>query len=186
MIVSLICLTALVQLTAPTPNPMIEVEVDKRGKFVIELFMKEAPRTAGHFQDLVNAKFFDGQLFHRKVDNFVLQGGDPDSRKMSVELAVKSPGEMGGTKGLGDGGSGHAIKFEKNDLTHKQGTLGIALEKPADDSGDSQYFINLKDNFKLNGKYVVFAKIASGWEIVQKCERGDRITKMSSVPPHRL
>ena len=160
---------------------MVRVEVDGRGDFVIELFVKEAPITAGHFQHLVESKFFDKQLFHRKVDNFVLQGGDPDSTKMSVEAAKKSPAEMGGTKCLGEGGSGHAIKFEKNDLTHKKGTLGIALEKPGDDSGDSQYFINLKDNFKLNGKYVVFGKIASGWDIVEKCERGDRITRMSVV-----
>lgn len=154
-------------------------EVDGRGSFVMELDQVAAPRTCAHILNLVRKGFYDGQLFHRRVDGFVLQGGDPVSKNWTPAEARKKPGERGGTDGLGDGGSGTSVKFEKNTLSHLKGTVGIALESPGDDSGDSQFFINLADNKRLDGKYVVFAKITSGMDVVERTRRGDLLRKIT-------
>lgn len=156
-------------------NPVVTFDVWQRGTFEMELNMKEAPRTAGHIKMLVEKGFYDGILFHRKVKGFVVQTGDPTSKNWTSEEARLKPGAMGGTDGLGEGTYGKPIKFEKNKLSHVKGTVGIALSSPGDDSGDSQLFINLEDNTRLDGKYVVFAKIVSGWDTVEKVRRGDLI-----------
>ena len=149
--------------------------VEGRGKVVMEFYPEEAPKLCEHLLEIIGKKFYDGMLIHRKVPNFVIQAGDPASKKVTVKWAKKNPGEMGGTKTLGDGGSGKSVPFEINNLTHEKYSVGMALESPMDDSGDSQFFINLKDNFRLNGMYVVFAKVIKGQDIVDKIERGDRI-----------
>lgn len=156
-------------------DPVVEVVVEGRGTFEIELYPQEAPKLVKHFLALVDSKFYDGILFHRKVPNFVTQSGDPKSKRVSPEEARKKPGESGGTEGLGDGGSGTTVPFEINNLTHEKGTVGMALEAPMSDTGDSQFFINLKQNSRLNGMYVVFGKVTKGWDVVERVERGDRI-----------
>lgn len=164
-----------------TTKPQIVMKVEGRGNVVIELEPDQAPRLVEHVLDLVDHKFYDKMLIHRKVPDFVIQTGDPTSKKVSVKWARKNPGEHGGTKSLGDGGSGKSVKYEINDLTHKVYTVGMALESPMDDSGDSQFFINLKDNFRLNGMYEVFGTVVKGTEVVDKIERGDRITSIRRV-----
>jgi cyclophilin family peptidyl-prolyl cis-trans isomerase len=136
---------------------------------------KAAPNTSAHFADLVSKGVYNGMLFHRKVNNFVLQAGDPLSKSMLPAEARSQPGEHGGTKGLGEDTVGPTIKFEKSPLSHDKTTVGIALESPGDDSGSSHFFINLVDNKRLNGKYVAFAKITQGWSVVESCQRGDLI-----------
>lgn len=172
------CVLALA-MAQPLENPHCKFDLGPKGSFEVELFMDKAPRTAGHFKMLVEKQFFNGMLFHRKVPGFVLQGGDPDSKKMTREEARANPGPMGGTMGLGESTYGEPIKFEKNDLSHVKGTLGIALESPGDDSGDSQFFINLADNKRLDGKYTVFGKVSSGMDVVMGLERGDLIYGVS-------
>lgn len=154
---------------------MVEMAVEGRGSVFIELRPDQAPNLCAHVLGLIDKKFYDKQLIHRKVDNFVIQTGDPTSKKVSVSYARKHKGKMGEVPGLGDGGSGHPVKYEINDLTHEKYAVGMALESPMDDSGDSQFFINLKDNFRLNGMYEVFGKVVKGQSVVDKIQRGDRI-----------
>ncbi|MCG9896000.1 MAG: peptidylprolyl isomerase, partial [Fimbriimonadaceae bacterium] len=140
-------------LASPSPRPLVEWQVEGRGSFVMEFDLGEAPLIGRHVLDLVSRGFYDRQIIHRRVENFVLQAGDPASKGWTPARALAAPGESGGTKGLGDGGSGKPVRFEINNLVHARGTVGMALESPMSDTGDSQWFINLKNNFRLNGMY---------------------------------
>ncbi len=163
----------------PIASPILVFEVDGRGTFAMELDQLAAPRTCAHILGLAKQKFFDGMLFHRRVDGFVLQGGDPVSKTWTPAEAKAKPGPMGGTAGLGEGGSGKSVKYEKNGLSHVKGSVGIALESPGDNSGDSQFFINLVDNKRLDGKYVVFAHVVRGMDVVERTRRGDLIRQVT-------
>ncbi len=175
-ILLILCLTVLASSTqAQRKMPCVEMVVEGRGSIVVELRPDQAPKLVKHFLGLVDSEFYDGMLFHRKVDNFVIQSGDPASKKWTPEKARKNPGESGGTEGLGDGGSGRTVPFEINDLVHDKYTIGMALESPMSATGDSQFFINLKDNHRLNGMYEVFGRVVEGFDVVDKVQRGDRI-----------
>lgn len=163
---------------ALAPKPQVAIEVEGRGTMVVRLEKDQAPKLVAHFLGLVDRGFYDGMLWHRKVPNFVIQTGDPASKSKTPEWARARPGERGGTKGLGDGGSGKSVPFEINDLVHDRYAVGMALESPMDDSGDSQFFVNLKDNHRLNGMYVVFGHVVQGQGVVDKVERGDRIARI--------
>jgi peptidyl-prolyl cis-trans isomerase B (cyclophilin B) len=166
----------------PMVLPRVQFVIEGRGSFVMEVRKDQAPKLAAHFLDLVDRGFYTGLLIHRKVKDFVIQSGDPASRKVSTKDAVARPGEMGGTKGLGEGGSGKEIPYEINDLVHDRFTVGMALSSPMSDTGDSQFFINLKNNHRLNGLYCVFAKVVEGQEVIPLIERGDRITLCRRAP----
>jgi len=157
------------------------MSVSGRGSVVIEMYPDQAPKLVKHVLELVDSGFYDKMLIHRKVDNFVIQSGDPESKKVSVSFARKHKGKMGEVPGLGEKGSGKSVPYEINDLTHEKYTVGMALESPMDDSGDSQWFINLKDNFRLNGMYEVFGRVVKGQAVIDKIERGDRIAYIRRV-----
>lgn len=175
---SLLCAALLAASAAPAPNPHVAIDVEGKGTMVMRLAKQQAPKLVAHFMALVDKGFYDGMLWHRKVPDFVIQTGDPVSKSKTPEWARARPGERGGTKGLGDGGSGKSVPFEINDLVHDRYAVGMALESPMDDSGDSQFFVNLKDNHRLNGMYVVFGHITEGRAVVDKVERGDRIVRI--------
>lgn len=170
---------------APMTNPLIEMAVQGRGTVTIEIRKDQAPKLAAHFMDLVDAGFYNGLLFHRKVDGFVAQAGDPKSRTVTPAWARAHPGEYGGTETLGDGGSGKSVTYEVNDLQHHKYSVGMALEAPMSDTGDSQFFINLADNHRLNGLYCVFGQVVKGMHVVDRIERGDRITRIRRVTASR-
>ena len=118
-----------------------------KGTIVLELYTGEMPITAGNFVKLVKQGFYDGVIFHRVIDGFMIQGGDPD--------------------GTGSGGPGYNITDEftgtdrdKND----RGTISMANAGP--NTGGSQFFINLADNNYLDGKHPVFGKVIEGLDIV--------------------
>lgn len=175
-------LVALLPVAVEPSFPVIEFVVHNKGSFQVELNTDEAPRTSAHILMMTEEKFFDGMLFHRRVQGFVLQGGDPETKKWTREEVRAKPGPMGGTEGLGEATYGKPIKFEKNNLSHVKGTIGIALESPGDDSGDSQFFINLADNTRLDGKYVCFGKVTKGMDVVMKTVRGDLIVSARKLP----
>ncbi len=157
----------------------VEVSVKHRGDFVLALYPKAAPKTVAHFVALVNKKFYDGILFHRVIPGFVAQAGDPKSKKVhGSDIAHLSDTEVGARYGLGMGGSGTTIPFERNSLTNQPGTIAMALSAPASDTGDSQFFINLVDNQSLDGQYCVFGKVIKGMDVVMKIRQGDRIAFM--------
>jgi peptidyl-prolyl cis-trans isomerase A (cyclophilin A) len=118
------------------------------GNFTVELFQDKAPLTAQNFIDLVKKGFYNGLVFHRVIDNFMIQGGDPD--------------------GNGTGGPGYTIKDEFSpDLKHSsEGILSMANAGP--NTGGSQFFITLVPTPWLDGKHAVFGKVISGMDVVKK------------------
>ncbi|VVB70175.1 Cyclophilin type peptidyl-prolyl cis-trans isomerase/CLD [uncultured archaeon] len=116
------------------------------GDITLQLY-DDMPITAGNFQKLVEKGFYDGTIFHRIIDGFMIQGGDPT--------------------GTGRGGPGYAIKDEftrhnKND----RGTIAMANAGP--NTGGSQFFINLVDNNYLDKAHPVFGKVVEGMDVVDK------------------
>ena len=109
-----------------------------KGNFVADLYDTLQPITTGNFKTLVNQKFYDGIIFHRVIQGFVIQGGDPT--------------------GTGNGGPGYTIPDEFDPLaSNLQRTLGMANSGP--NTGGSQFYINLVNNTYLNPNYPVFGRV---------------------------
>ena len=118
-----------------------------KGVFVAEMFEDKAPLTTKNFIDLVEKKFYDGIIFHRVIDGFMIQGGDPT--------------------GTGMGGPGYKIKDEFGEgLKHDdEGILSMANAGP--NTGGSQFFITLAPTPWLNGHHAIFGKIVEGMDVVR-------------------
>ena len=118
------------------------------GNIEIELYA-DMPTTAGNFEKLVNQGFYNGVIFHRIIDGFMIQGGDPT--------------------GTGMGGPGYTIKDE---FTHADGNKNnrgtISMANAGPNTGGSQFFINLVDNNFLDTRHSVFGKVTKGMDVVDK------------------
>ena len=129
------------------------------GSFVITLYPDIAPITCENFEDLVSEGFYDGLTFHRVVDGFMAQGGDP--------------------KGNGTGGSDKTIKGEfssngvENTLSHQRGVVSMARSQ-ANDSASSQFFICYADCSFLDGSYAAFGEVTEGMDVVDSFLDVDR------------
>jgi len=145
------------------------LEIENRGTMKLELYPKAAPKTVAHFVELAKKGFYDGIKFHRIVPNFVIQAGDPESKNVG-------PDEFD-SRMVGTHGSGKMVPLEAN-LPHVKDSIGLARSQE-EDSGDSQFYINLKDNADLDGKYCVFGRVIEGADIAAKVEKGDKITRLS-------
>lgn len=130
-----------------------EIVIKDYGTISLELDADVAPITVTNFVKLVNEGFYDGLTFHRIIDGFMIQGGDP--------------------LGTGLGGSDEEIKGEfllngvKNNISHTRGTISMA-RATSYNSASSQFFIVHEDSTFLDGKYAGFGKVTSGMEIVDK------------------
>lgn len=139
-----------------------------QGDIVIELY-SDMPITSGNFKSLVEKGFYDGTRFHRVIDGFMIQGGDP----LSKDVANK--------RGWGTGDPGYDIKDE---FTHSggnrndRGTISMANSGP--NTGGSQFFINLVNNNNLDPKHPAFGKVIKGMDIVDKI--GKIQTDQNDVP----
>ena len=135
------------------PTDYVKIEVKDYGTIVVRLFPDVAPKTVENFKKLVSQKFYDGIIFHRVIENFMIQGGDPD--------------------GDGMGGSPDTIKGEfnsngfTNNLLHKRGVISMARTNDKN-SASSQFFIMHKDYPSLNGQYASFGYVVYGMETVDK------------------
>lgn len=146
-----------------------------RGTWQFELYPSAAPKTVAHFVELVNRKFYDGIKVHRVVPAFVVQMGDPGTRKYSGDqLAKMGPDEMS-RAGIGTGGSGKNIPFEQNNLNNVYGSMAMALNSPRSATGDSQFFINLNNNHNLDRDYCVFGRIVQGLDQLNNVRVGDTV-----------
>jgi peptidyl-prolyl cis-trans isomerase B (cyclophilin B) len=134
------------------------------GTIVADLFEKDAPNTVANFEKLANSGFYDGVKFHRVIDDFVVQGGDPLSRDLP-------PGD----RRIGTGGPGWQIKCETkgNPNTHKVGALSMA--HAGKDTGGSQFFMVLSEanTRHLNGVHTVFGQIVQGLDAMKKIRKDD-------------
>jgi cyclophilin family peptidyl-prolyl cis-trans isomerase len=132
------------------------IKMREAGSFTIELLPEAAPLTAFQFVKLAESGYYLGLTFHRIVPNFVIQGGSPGAN------------EYVGTPGY--------IRDEVSTLSHERGTLGISTR--GRDTGDSQIFVNLVDNFRLDHNYTVFARVIEGMERVDATQEGDVIEEI--------
>ncbi|MGO1076773.1 peptidylprolyl isomerase [Inquilinus sp. CA228] len=122
------------------------------GRVVIELRPDLAPKHVARIKELVRQGFYDGIIFHRVIEGFMAQTGDPD--------------------GTGMGGSGQKIDAEFSQAPFKRGTLGMARSQ-SPNSADSQFFIMFAEGSFLNGQYTVWGQVVEGMEFVDKIKRGE-------------
>lgn len=134
-------------------NPVVTITMDNGDVIKAELYPEIAPNTVNNFISLVKKGFYDGLIFHRVINGFMIQGGCPD--------------------GIGTGGPGYSIKGEfaqngvQNDLAHTPGVLSMARAMHPDSAG-SQFFIMHKTSPHLDGSYAAFGKVIEGLDVVDK------------------
>ncbi|MDO4744698.1 MAG: peptidylprolyl isomerase [Clostridia bacterium] len=133
-------------------NVKVLVEMENGGDFVLELYPDYAPQTVQNFVDLVADGFYDGVGFHRVVDGFMAQGGDPEGTGMGGS-GTTIPGEFA------------ANGFKQNTLSHTRGVISMARSQDPD-SASSQFFICYDDASFLDGQYAAFGKVVEGMETV--------------------
>lgn len=153
--------------TSPGAGPVIVVETVK-GTFEFETYPNEAPKTVARIVELVNKRFYNGLRVHRVVPNFVMQLGDPTTRDMT-----KQPdwGRMG---------SGTPIGVAEITKTRKHDRGAVAMAHAGDASkADSQWYVTLSPQPRLDGQYTVFGKVISGMDVVGKLEVTDRIVRVT-------
>jgi peptidyl-prolyl cis-trans isomerase B (cyclophilin B) len=138
---------------------LVTMTIQGMGDIVLEMYPDKAPNTVRNFVYLANDGFYDGLIFHRVIDGFMIQGGDPE--------------------GVGTGGPGYSIKgefakngFAQNDLSHVRGAVSMARSMDMDSAG-SQFFIVQEDQTRLDGDYAVFGKVMEGMDIVDAIARVD-------------
>src|SRR6266568_4851684 len=126
-----------------------------RGEVVVAMRPDLAPRHVARVKQLVRDKFYDGVVFHRVIDGFMAQTGDPT--------------------GTGRGGSGQKLAAEFSRERHRRGTVSMARSQ-SPDSADSQFFICFADSPWLDGQYTVWGTVIAGLENVDKIKRGEPVT----------
>ena len=132
-------------------NPVITFTMENGDVMKAELYPEIAPNTVNNFISLVKKCFYDGLIFHRIIEGFMIQGGDPE--------------------GSGMGGPGYSIKGEfningfKNDLKHTKGVLSMARAQHPDSAG-SQFFIMHENAPHLDGQYAAFGKLIEGTDVL--------------------
>lgn len=137
-------------------NKIARLMTDK-GEIVIELFGDTAPKTVSNFITLTNNGFYNGLTFHRRVEGFVIQGGDPS--------------------GNGTGGPGYTFEDELNDpYSYERGMVAMANRGP--DTNGSQFFIMLAD-YPLPKSYTIFGRVLSGMEAVDQIKVGDAMNTLT-------
>ncbi len=137
----------------------------KDGRVVIEMRPDLAPKHVAQIKQLTRKGFYDGLVFHRVIDDFMVQGGDP--------------------KGNGTGGSGNNIPAEFSDEQHVRGTLSMARSRNPD-SADSQFFIMLGRAPHLDGAYSIWGKVVSGMNFVDNIKKGDSRRNGSVSDPDKI
>ena len=148
--------------------PAMQIDTDKsyratvettKGDIVLELYPRHAPKTVNNFFFLAKEGFYDGVTFHRVIENFVIQGGDPT--------------------GTGRGGPGYSFEDEvkENPLKHEKGVISMANAGP--NTNGSQFFITHSPQPHLNGRHTVFGKVVEGMDTVYAIRQGDRMKKLT-------
>jgi peptidylprolyl isomerase len=136
-----------------------------RGTVVVTMRPDLAPNHVARIKDLVREKFYDGVVFHRVIDGFMAQTGDPT--------------------GTGTGGSGKKLKAEFSREKHVRGTVSMARSQ-SPDSGDSQFFICFGEAPWLNGQYTVWGQVTQGMENIDRIKRGEPVVDPDHIVSARL
>ncbi len=158
----------------PTGNE-IAVLTTSQGTIRVQLAGKDAPIHVGNFVELAQKGFYDDLKFHRYVPGFVIQGGDPNTKKYSGEEVTQMAGSP--YSGLGTGGPGYSIKAEYRtnpNNVHEDGTLAMARSQNPDSAG-SQFYFCLGAQPMLDSGYTVFGQTIEGLDVIDKLRAGDVI-----------
>ena len=146
-----------------------EIKIKDYGTIELELDADEAPITVTNFVDLANAGFYNGLTFHRIIDGFMIQGGDPT--------------------GTGRGGSENTITGEfaqngiQNNISHKDGVISMARAQDPD-SASSQFFITVADSEFLDGSYAAFGYVTKGLDVAKQIAKDAKPTDNNgTIPP---
>lgn len=140
---------------ARVTNPTQAIFTTNYGTFTIALESQKAPKTVSNFVKLAQDGFYNGQRFHRVIEGFMIQAGDPNSKDLSKKAL------------WGTGGPGYQFTDEFHpDLKNDTGTISMANSGP--NTNGSQFFINTKDNNFLDGRHAVFGTVTEGLDIVMK------------------
>ena len=153
-IFTLLCLSSCT--TDELPNTVI-IDVKDYGKITVELYPDIAPITVENFKKLVSEGFYDGLIFHRVIENFMIQGGCPEGTGLGGNTDAN--GNRINIKGE------FAINGVKNDLDHTRGVISMARSQLVN-SASSQFFICHQDAPHLDGKYAAFGKVTDGMDVV--------------------
>lgn len=148
------------------PENTLYLDLSTGGKVAIQLRPDIAPGHVARIKTLVRRGFYDGLTFHRVIEGFMAQGGDP--------------------KGTGEGGSDLPdLKAEFNGMPHLRGTLSMA-RSASPDSANSQFFIMFAPRMSLDGKYTVFGRVVGGMQFVDAITRGEGENGAVSGTPSRI
>jgi peptidyl-prolyl cis-trans isomerase B (cyclophilin B) len=148
--------------------PGMQIDTDKtytitmattKGEIVLELYPEHAPKTVNNFVFLTKEGYYDGIAFHRVINDFMVQGGDPT--------------------GTGMGGPGYKFEdeFAGNPLTHERCVISMANSGPS--TNGSQFFITHSPQPHLNNKHTVFGKVITGQDVVDAIAQGDKMEKVT-------
>src|SRR5215470_7072901 len=149
---------------AHDPENLLILETSQ-GTVVVAMRPELAPRHVDRIRQLVREGFYDGVVFHRVIDGFMAQTGDPT--------------------GTGTGGSGVKLKAEFSSEPHVRGTVSMARSQ-SPDSADSQFFICFEDSPWLNGQYTVWGTVVEGMQNVDKIKRGEPVTDPDQILSARM
>lgn len=146
---------------APNPDNILVLDLSTGGRVTIQMYADVAPAHVERIKTLTRQGFYNGVIFHRVIDGFMAQTGDP--------------------KGTGQGGSQLPdLKAEFNKLPHLRGTVSMARTNEPD-TANSQFFICFQPRFSLDNKYTVFGRVTSGMQFVDAIERGEPPANPSKV-----
>lgn len=152
-------------------NPIVTIEMEDGGVIKAELYPQVAPNTVNNFISLVSKGFYDGLVFHRVIEGFMIQGGCP--------------------QGNGTGGPGYGIQGEFsqngfiNQLKHEAGVLSMARAMHPDSAG-SQFFIMHKRAPHLDGAYAAFGKVTEGMDVVDRIAQEDTDYNDRPLTPQKM
>jgi peptidyl-prolyl cis-trans isomerase B (cyclophilin B) len=138
---------------------LVNMETSK-GSIEIELYPEHAPLTVNNFVFLTQNEYYDGVTFHRVIDNFVIQGGDPT--------------------GTGRGGPGYKFADETYGNPLKHGTGYISMANSGPNTNGSQFFITHSPQPHLDGRHTVFGKVVEGMDVVNAIEQGDKMISVTA------
>ena len=140
--------------TPPASEPRAIIKT-KFGEIEVKLNKELAPKTVENFIKLSKDGFYNGTIFHRVIPNFMIQGGDPNTKDHAKRDKY------------GEGGPGYTIKGEFNDTPHKRGVVSMARTQDPDSAG-SQFFIVVEDSRFLDYKYTAFGEVVRGMGVADK------------------
>ena len=147
-------------LIASGPHDIAVIEVRDYGSIHIELLPELAPKSVASFKKLAQEDFYAGTTFHRIIPNFMIQGGDPNSRDNDP-------------RNDGEGGPAFTVPDEFSELPHERGVVSMA-NRGSIDTGGSQFFIVLKESPHLNGGYSAFGRVVKGMDVVDRIAEVER------------